>query len=118
MTKTKITALGIAMLLGIGAAQAADQRDFTIVNNDSYSSIVSGVIAPAIHGTPWTPISLRSPIGPRTIREIGFNGWAGGSSVCYFDVRLTLDDGAEVFFNNVNLCRTENLVVRARTAGF
>jgi hypothetical protein len=110
MTKTKITALSVAMLLGVGAAQAADQRDFWIVNDTGLTSIEGARIAVARPGTPWAKVALSSPIGPQRERKIYFTPGEAGSG-CFFDIELSLDSGRKVPYGNVNLCRIERLVL-------
>ena len=111
-TKTTTIALAAAAMafsLATSAHAADDLRDFRINNQTQRSAVDGAWIAPAIPNTPWVQIDLSSPIGPRASREIGLAGWRAAGASCYFDVKVRMDSGNTVMFENVNLCRVLNL---------
>ena len=115
-TKTTMIALAAAALaasLATAAHAADDVRDFRINNLTQRSAVDGAWIAPAIPNTPWVRIDLSSPIGPQASREIGLGGWRAAGSSCYFDVKIRMDNGNIVMFDNVNLCRVLNLNITA-----
>ncbi|MBL8565277.1 MAG: hypothetical protein JNM89_06130 [Hyphomicrobiaceae bacterium] len=111
---TRTAALALAAIVTGALASVAsaqdgqrrDIRDFRFVNTTA--AVIQGAwISLATPRAPWVKIDLSSPIGPNGTREIGMSGWRG--SQCYFDVKVSFDDGKSVVWNNVNLCRVTNL---------
>ena len=103
----QISVSGIALAtVGVGLAPLPTQNPFQFVNLHASASIVAAWSARAGTREPWDPITLYSPIEPRSASRINVSGTSG----CSYDLKVRFDDGYEQTFSNVDLCRVAQVV--------
>jgi hypothetical protein len=100
------TALAAVGLVGF-SAQAASDRQFTVVNNNNSQSIQQVWKAPAGTSQNYDEVYLDSPITPNTRSEFDFEN---SGPTCLFDVRVQFADGVAQEFANVNVCRGDRVL--------
>ena len=83
------------------AAYAADDRDFSFVNNSSAPIDVANV-APS-DAALWGGNVLSSEINPGEIRDIYFTD---PQETCTYDLHVTFDDGRTAELHGLDLCNT------------
>ncbi len=107
--RSTITAATLGALLLVGALHgpaAADLGGFQFVNLHASASIIAAWSARAGTREPWDPITLYSPIEPRSTSRINVSGAAG----CRYDLKVRFDDGYEQTFSDIDLCRVAQVV--------
>ena len=104
----KASAAATALIAGILAAPAvADSgRNFTIYNGNATYSVQRVWFARAGESSdPWTEVSLKYAIKPRT----NSNFTMGTGNVCLYDIKIQFSDEVVQQFDNVNVCRGQTI---------
>jgi hypothetical protein len=99
------SALALAILPGTAAFAG---KDAFLFDNPSGRTVIAGWLKPAGNAD-WKRITFNTNLAPHDRKTINMAGYGE----CHFDVSVQLNDGSFVYWWNVNLCQTENLVVRA-----
>lgn len=88
------------------AAVRAGERGFIVVNRNAEQSVVNVWTALAGQASdPWEAASIEAVIAPRTSSTFSMSG-----TPCLYDVKLQYGDGYVLTFDDVDVCRMDEVI--------
>jgi hypothetical protein len=105
-----LAALVLGAMVVAPPSAAADQRDFSLIN-ESRTTITRVYVSPSSSdrwGADWLGSEV---LRPGQTARLNFSAQVN-SGTCLYDVKLVRSDGGDVVRTNVDLCRTTSLTYR------
>jgi len=94
-----------AAALASPAAAMPDGRAFAVVNKNGSAAIEHVWLVPIATNADWTEIRLDYPIKPNNRSPFAM---AAGDA-CLYNIKVRFSDGSEQAFENVNVCRGDEV---------